>query len=58
MAGDDLVIRPTPTEEEAAAIAAAIMLSWPSPPSDEPATPDSTTWRFSGRWWHARPTWR
>jgi hypothetical protein len=43
-------IQPTPTDEEAAAIAAAIELSWPravAVPADEPPP----RWRFAGRWW-------
>jgi len=43
-------IAPTPTDEEAAAIAAAIELSWPravARPADEPPP----RWRFAGRWW-------
>ncbi|MET0903560.1 MAG: hypothetical protein ABWZ52_10000 [Acidimicrobiales bacterium] len=43
-------IQPTPTDEEAAAIAAAIEVSWPRPvaaPVDEPPP----RWRFAGRWW-------
>jgi hypothetical protein len=45
-------ISPIPTEEEAAAIAAAITMMWPQPASS--ATTQSTahtSWRFSGRWW-------
>jgi hypothetical protein len=44
-------ISPTPTDEEAAAIAAAIEVAWPRAviaPLSEPATP---RWRFAGRWW-------
>jgi hypothetical protein len=48
-------ITPTPTDEEAAAIAAAVEFAWPRPvvvlADNGPATP---AWRFSGRWW-ARP---
>ena len=43
-------VTPTPSEEEAAAIVAAIDAAWPRAgggPS-EPATP---RWRFAGRWW-------
>ena len=46
-------ISPAPTEEEAAAITAAITMMWPSPAapgSDAPAA-DANRWRFSGRWW-------
>jgi hypothetical protein len=40
-----------PTEEELAAIVAAVELAWPQPavlvePADRPGA-----WRFSGRWW-------
>ena len=59
MAGDAeqvTVIRPTPTDEEAAAIAAAVHQAWPRAVlvDDEPET--STVWRFSGRWWN-KPIW-
>lgn len=52
MSTDIASITPIPTEEEAAAIAAAVTMMWPQPAS--PATAQSvthTTWRFSGRWW-------
>ena len=43
-------ITPPPTDEEAAAIVAAVQIAWPggagAPP--EPTTP---RWRFAGRWW-------
>ena len=44
-------IRPAPTDEEAAAIAAAIEVSWPRAvvAAAEPAEPPR--WRFAGRWW-------
>ena len=45
-------ITPVPTEEEAAAITAAVMLMWPQPSA--PATDEgriNVSWRFSGRWW-------
>ena len=45
-----LDIQPTPTEDEAAAIAAAIELSWPRDAA-EAAPESSPRWRFSGRWW-------
>lgn len=43
-------IRPVPTDEEAAAIAAAVELTWPravvaAAPAEE------SRWRWSGRWW-------
>ena len=43
-------IVPAPTEEEAAAIVAAIELSWPRAAPGEAAEP-APRWRFSGRWW-------
>jgi hypothetical protein len=49
-------IHPAPTDEEAAAIVAAIEAGWPRPVMivvAEPAAREAT-WRFSGRWW-ARP---
>lgn len=52
MSPDIASITPVPTEEEAAAIAAAVMMMWPQPAV---ANPDSGStqnpWRFSGRWW-------
>lgn len=43
-------IAPDPTEEEAAAIVAALELSWPrAGAAGGPAT--APRWRFSGRWW-------
>jgi hypothetical protein len=44
-------IAPVPSDEEAAAIAAAVELLWPRPVLlvDEPRR--SPVWRFSGRWW-------
>ena len=40
-----------PSEEELAAIVAAIEMAWPRPVvvAEEPAT--TPVWRFSGRWW-------
>jgi hypothetical protein len=49
-------IRPTPTDEEAAAIVAALTLAWPRPVGAEPPRRSSTRWRFSGRWWN-QPYW-
>ncbi len=43
-------ISPTPTEEEAAAIVAAVELVWPRA-GGEPAPEPPPRWRFSGRWW-------
>lgn len=47
-----LTISPAPTDEEAAAIVAAVEAMWPRPTlavADE--GPRSLGWRFSGRWW-------
>lgn len=43
-------ISPTPSDEEAAAIVAAIEAAWPRPvvPTEAMAAP---RWRFAGRWW-------
>ena len=39
-----------PTDEELAAIVAAIEATWPYPtPTPQPGQPPR--WRFSGRWW-------
>jgi hypothetical protein len=48
-------VTPSPTDEEAAAIMAAVEVLWPRPvasaaPTDYRRNP---TWRFSGRWWAA-----
>jgi hypothetical protein len=45
-----LEITPTPSEEEAAAIVAAVEAVWPRAGGAalEPVTP---RWRFAGRWW-------
>jgi hypothetical protein len=48
-------IDPTPTDEEAAAIVAAIELSWPRPSAEKAPVADSARWRFSGRWWNRVP---
>jgi hypothetical protein len=47
------LISPSPTDEETAAIVAAVEALWPRPVvvvASEPAQRD-TSWRFSGRWW-------
>jgi hypothetical protein len=44
-------ISPPPTDEEAAAIAAAIEVSWPRLVAGAAATDPSPRWRFAGRWW-------
>jgi len=43
-------ITPTPTDEEAAAIVAAIEMSWPRA-GVSVAVDDNLRWRWSGRWW-------
>lgn len=43
-----------PTEEELAAIVAAVEMAWPRPPAPEPPAARPSPWRFSGRWW-SRP---
>jgi hypothetical protein len=50
-------ITPTPTDEEAAAIVAALELAWPRPVMVGIAGADDaerSPWRFSGRWWARR----
>jgi hypothetical protein len=43
-------VTPTPTDEELAAIAAAVELSWPrAVVASAPVEP--SRWRFGGRWW-------
>jgi hypothetical protein len=45
-------ISPIPTDEEAAALAAALELLWPRPSLvAQPEPPRTLAWRFSGRWW-------
>ena len=49
-------VRPSPTDEEAAALAAALELLWPAQASvEEDAVPSK--WRFSGRWWNETTNW-
>jgi hypothetical protein len=44
-----------PSEEELAAIVAAIEMAWPRPVvAPPPEQPGHDMWRFSGRWW-SRP---
>lgn len=43
-------ITPTPSDEEAVAIAAAIEVSWPRAVA-APAKTEPPRWRFAGRWW-------
>jgi hypothetical protein len=45
-------ISPAPTDEEAAAITAAVEALWPRAAAVEPHAANwSVAWRFSGRWW-------
>jgi hypothetical protein len=45
-------IRPTGSEDEIAAIVAALELVWPEPGAAVAGSDDEPTrWRFSGRWW-------
>jgi hypothetical protein len=45
-------IRPDATDEEVAAIVAAIELTWPDAVTEaEPDDDEPLRWRFSGRWW-------
>ena len=49
-----LHVFPAPTDEEAAAIVAAVALAWPRPVLAAAAGPtraDTPSWRWSGRWW-------
>jgi hypothetical protein len=47
-----VAISPAPTDEEAAAIVAAVEALWPKPMvAGRPETDRTTAWRFSGRWW-------
>ncbi len=45
-------VSPNPTDEEMAAIQAAIEFSWPRPAQGAPRGPELPVWRFSGRWWN------
>ncbi|HEV3226026.1 MAG TPA: hypothetical protein VGZ52_04305 [Acidimicrobiales bacterium] len=40
-----------PTEEELAAIVAAIEIAWPKPVIAAPVAVQPSRWRFAGRWW-------
>ena len=48
-----LSISPAPTDEEAAAIVAAVEALWPRPMvmMASERKPDELVWRFSARWW-------
>jgi hypothetical protein len=47
-------VRPTPTDEELAAIMAAVEVAWPRPVVQAYDDDEPSRWRFSGRWW-SRP---
>jgi hypothetical protein len=47
-------VRPTPTDEELAAIMAAVEVAWPRPVVQTFDDEEPSRWRFSGRWW-SRP---
>lgn len=55
--GSSTQITPAPTDEESAAIVAAVEALWPRPvlASDDGGPLRNPAWRFSGRWW-AKPT--
>ena len=44
-------ISPDPTDEEVAAITAAIEVAWPRVALGTPDDFEPSRWRFSGRWW-------
>ena len=48
-------ITPVPSDEEAAAIVAALTMAWPEPVVAREDARPSTAWRFSGRWWSGHP---
>ena len=48
-------ITPSPSDEEMAAIVAALELAWPRPAAPAAPVEGAPRWRFSGRWW-AKPT--
>jgi hypothetical protein len=50
MTAEGLEIHPVATEEEAAAIVAALELAWPRAVAGG-AAEAGPRWRFSGRWW-------
>jgi hypothetical protein len=44
-------VNPAPTDEEAAAIVAAVDALWPRSGDDEVDMRRASAWKFSGRWW-------
>ena len=57
MAAQVAGITPAPSDEEAAAIVAAIELLWPQPQAAPDPAAGPSGWRFSGRRWQQPPTW-
>jgi hypothetical protein len=51
--GSRAMLQPPPTEEEVAAILAAVEVAWPKPVAGVPPVAKPSRWRFSGRWWSA-----
>lgn len=49
---EEISVTPEPSDEEAAAIAAAVSIAT-SPGPGEPTERTVPRWRFSGRWWSA-----
>jgi hypothetical protein len=44
----------SPSDEELAAIVAAVEVCWPqaeASPAQPPASTEPSRWRFAGRWW-------
>jgi hypothetical protein len=52
-AGSRAMLQPPPSEDEVAAILAAIEVAWPKPVAAGPPDAKPSRWRFSGRWWSA-----
>ncbi len=48
---NSVVVTPTPSDEEAAAIVAAVEALWPRASVAETPQRRRPTWKFSGRWW-------
>ena len=51
LGGVEPSISPVPSDEEAAAIVAALELLWPRGGGDAADPRRASVWRFSGRWW-------
>jgi hypothetical protein len=41
----------SPSDDELAAIVAAVEMVWPQPQQSAPITTTPLRWRFAGRWW-------